>query len=265
MEKVAPIMTSKGTALITGASSGIGEELARHFARQNFDLVITARRESNLNALAEELRGKVSVTVVSCDLAERAGVDALLDAVAEIDIDVLVNNAGIAYSGSFSSQEDDKIQNLINLNIVAVTRLTHHLLPKMINRGMGRIMNVASVASFQPVPSLAAYAASKAYVLSLTESLSEELRGTGVSVTALCPGLTKTPLLDEVQGFDVPAGIASTPADVAREGYDALMNREVIRVPGIANQAALAWAKHQPRWLVRGLGGLVARFNPNNR
>ncbi|MFT5560274.1 MAG: short-subunit dehydrogenase, partial [Litorivivens sp.] len=156
MEKVAPIMTSKGTALITGASSGIGEELARHFARQNFDLVITARRESNLNALAEELRGKVSVTVVSCDLAERAGVDALLDAVAEIDIDVLVNNAGIAYSGSFSSQEDDKIQNLINLNIVAVTRLTHHLLPKMINRGMGRIMNVASVASFQPVPSLAA-------------------------------------------------------------------------------------------------------------
>ncbi|MFT5562257.1 MAG: hypothetical protein ACI9Z9_002137, partial [Litorivivens sp.] len=76
---------------------------------------------------------------------------------------------------------------------------------------------------------------------------------------------TKTPLLDEVQGFDVPAGIASTPADVAREGYDALMNREVIRVPSIANQAALAWAKHQPRWLVRGLGGLVARFNPNNR
>lgn len=258
-------MTSKGTALITGASSGIGEALARHFAKQGFDLVITARRESNLNALAEELRGSVLVTVVSCDLAERAGVDTLLNAVAAIDIDVLVNNAGIAYSGNFATQEDDKIQNLINLNIVAVTRLTHHLLPKMIHRGMGRIMNVASVASFQPVPSLAAYAASKAYVLSLTESLSEELRGTGVSVTALCPGLTKTPLLDEVQGFDVPAGIASTPADVAREGYDALMQREVIRVPGIANQAALAWAKHQPRWLVRGLGGLVARFNPNNR
>jgi hypothetical protein len=121
------------------------------------------------------------------------------------------------------------------------------------------------VASFQPVPSLAAYAATKAYVLSLTESLSEELRGTGVTTTALCPGLTKTALLDEVQGFDVPAGIASSPAEVAREGVDALLGREVIRVPGIANQAALAWAKHQPRWLVRGLGGMLARINPNNR
>ncbi|MFT6644728.1 MAG: short-subunit dehydrogenase [Patiriisocius sp.] len=257
-------MTTKGTALITGASSGIGEELARYFAKQNFDLVITARRESNLKALAEELGGSVSVTVVSFDLAEDAGVESLITAVSEIEIDVLVNNAGIAYSGDFQSQDEAAVLNLINLNIVALTRLTQRLLPKMVSRGMGKILNVASVASFQPVPSLAVYAASKAYVLSLSESLSEELRGTGVTVTALCPGLTKTALLDEVQGFDVPIGIASTPADVAREGYDALMNREVIRVPGIANQAALAWAKHQPRWLVRGLGGLVARFNPNS-
>jgi len=258
-------MTTKGTVLITGASSGIGEELARYFAKQNFDLVITARRESNLKALAEELGGSVSVTVVSCDLAEDAGVETLITAVSEIEIDVLVNNAGIAYSGNFQSQDEAAVLNLISLNIVALTRLTQRLLPKMINRGMGKILNVASVASFQPVPSLAVYAASKAYVLSLSESLSEELRGTGVSVTALCPGLTKTALLDEVQGFDVPIGITSTPADVAREGYEALMNREVIRVPGIANQAALAWAKHQPRWLVRGLGGLVARFSPNSR
>tara|TARA_R110002110_G_scaffold162883_1_gene362418 strand:+ start:727 stop:1494 length:768 start_codon:yes stop_codon:yes gene_type:complete len=254
---------SKGTALITGASSGIGEALARCFSSKGFDLVITARRESNLQALAEELGG--NVTVVSCDLADPAGMATLINAIAGINIDVLVNNAGIAYSGSFLDQDEDRIMNLINLNIVALTRLTHHLLPGMIERGMGRILNVASVASFQPVPSLAAYAASKAYVLSLTESMSEELRGSGVSVTALCPGLTKTALLDEVQGFDVPMGIASSPTDVAREGYDALMAKEVIRVPGIANQAALAWAKHQPRWLVRGLGGLVARFNPNNR
>lgn len=258
-------MTSKGTALITGASSGIGEELARYFAKQNFDLVITARRESNLKALAEELDDSVSVTVVSCDLAETAGVETLISAVAEIEIDVLVNNAGIAYSGNFQSQDEAAVLNLINLNVVALTQLTLRLLPKMVSRGMGKILNVASVASFQPVPSLAVYAASKAYVLSFSESLSEELRGTGISVTALCPGLTKTALLDEVQGFDVPTGISSTPADVAREGYDALMNREVIRVPGIANQAALAWAKHQPRWLVRGIGGLVARFSPNSR
>lgn len=254
---------SKGTALITGASSGIGEALARVFAAQGFDLIITARREANLQALSDELN--VSVTVVSCDLADPAGIDTLINAASAQTIDVLVNNAGIAYSGNFADQDEAKILNLINLNIIALTRLTHHFLPRMLERGMGRILNVASVASFQPVPSLAAYAASKAYVLSLSESMSEELRGTGVSVTALCPGLTKTALLDEVQGFDVPMGIASSPADVAKEGYNALMAKEVIRVPGIANQAALAWAKHQPRWLVRGLGGLVARFNPNNR
>ena len=256
---------SKGTALITGASSGIGEALARHFAKQDFDLVITARRESNLNSLAEELGDTIAVQVVSCDLADPAGVTTLIEAVADQDIDVLVNNAGIAYNGNFAEQDIARIDNLINLNMVALTHLTHHFVPKMRARGLGRILNVASVASFQPVPSLATYAASKAYVLSLTESLSEELRGSGVSVTALCPGLTKTELLDEVQGFDVPAGIASDPADVAREGFDALMNKEVIRVPGIANQAALAWAKHQPRWLVRGIGGLVAKLNPGNR
>jgi short-subunit dehydrogenase len=254
---------NKGTALITGASSGIGEELARYFSNQGFDLIITARREANLQTLASELSG--NVTVISCDLADPAGVDTLVNAISEHTVDVLVNNAGIAYSGNFQDQTEDRILNLINLNIVALTRLTHRLLPGMIERGMGRILNVASVASFQPVPSLAAYAASKAYVLSLSESMSEELRGTGVSVTALCPGLTKTALLDEVQGFDVPMGIASSPADVAREGYEALMAKEVIRVPGIANQAALAWAKHQPRWVVRGIGGLMARFNPNNR
>lgn len=255
---------AKGTALITGASSGIGEALARELAKRDFDLIITARRRENLEALADELSSLVNVQVISCDLATQEGMRQLLD---EIDtpIDILVNNAGIAYSGSFHAQSEQDIDNLLNLNIVALTRLTKAMLPQMLERGAGRILNVASVASFQPVPSLAAYAATKAYVLSLTESLSEELRGTGVTTTALCPGLTKTALLDEVQGFDVPAGIASSPAEVAREGVDALLGREVIRVPGIANQAALAWAKHQPRWLVRGLGGMLARINPNNR
>lgn len=256
---------NKGTALITGASSGIGEELAREFSRRQFDLIITARRESNLLALAEELRGQSQVQVISCDLATTTGVNQLLEEIGDTQVDVLVNNAGVAHSGNFAQQSSDEIDNLLNLNIVALTQLTHRILPQMLKRGAGRILNVASVASFQPVPSLAAYAATKAYVLSLTESLSEELKGTGISATALCPGLTKTALLDEVQGFDVPTGIASSPVDVAKEGFEAMSRREVIRVPGIANQAALAWAKHQPRWLVRGLGGMLARFNPNNR
>ena len=257
-------MKNKGTALITGASSGIGEALAREFSSRGFDLIVTARRIENLEALAAELGGQSQVQVISCDLGTSEGRDQLLNEIGNTPIDVLVNNAGIAYSGTFAEQSGEEISSLLNLNIIALTELTHKLLPQMVERGSGRILNVASVASFQPVPSLAAYAATKAYVLSLTESLSEELRGTGVAATALCPGLTKTALLDEVQGFDVPAGIASTPEDVAREGVDAMNNREVIRVPGIANQAALAWAKHQPRWLIRGLGGMFARIKPNN-
>ncbi|MDB4069329.1 SDR family NAD(P)-dependent oxidoreductase, partial [Pseudomonadales bacterium] len=126
-----------------------------------------------------------------------------------------------------------------------------------------RILNVASVAAFQPVPSMAVYAASKAFVLSLTESLSEELRGTGVIVSALCPGLTRTELVNDLMAQDVPPFMMSSTEDVAREGYQALMAGDVIRIPGVANQAAVTWAKHQPRWLVRGVGGLFARFKPS--
>jgi len=173
-----------------------------------------------------------------------------------------VNNAGIAYSGDFSGQRIDDIQNMTNLNIIAPTALCHHFIGRMIKQGAGRVLNVASVASFQPVPSMSAYAATKAYVLSLTESLSEECRGSGVYITALCPGLTKTDMVEDVQGSNVPEFLMSDPLDVAREGYDALMSGDVIRIPGLTNQAAIAWAKHQPRWLVRGLGSLLAKISP---
>jgi len=254
---------SRGTALITGASSGIGEALARQFAANEFDLIITARRETRLQEIATELGTEVKI--VSCDLASPAGVDHLIAEVGDAQIDVLVNNAGIAHNGFFQDQTTPDIENLLALNISALTQLTHHFLPGMINRGAGKILNVASMASFQPVPSLAVYAASKAFVLSLTESLSEELRDSGVSVTALCPGLTQTDLLDEIQGSDIPPILVSSATDVARQAYDALMNREVIRIPGFTNQAAIGWAKHQPRWLIRGMGGLFARFGSAGR
>jgi len=255
---------TKGTALITGASSGIGEALARHFAENGFDLVITARRLSKLQSLSDELRKLVNVQVVDCDLATNEGIQQLITDVSATQVHVLVNNAGIAYTGAFQSQSLADIENTISLNITGLTRLIHHFLPDMIARGAGRILNVASVASFQPVPSMSAYAASKAYVLSLTESLSEELKGTGVFVTALCPGLTRTDMLEDVQGADIPAFLMSSPAEVAQQGYEALMNREVIKIPGVTNQAAVAWAKHQPRWLVRGIGGILARLNPGS-
>ena len=251
---------SRGVALVTGASSGIGDALARVFAEKGFDLVISARREDRLTALADEL--SVDVITVACDLSTPEGIEKLITVTAETKIDVLVNNAGIAYSGDFSEQRIDDIQNMTNLNIIAPTALCHHFIGRMIKQGAGRILNVASVASFQPVPSMSAYAATKAYVLSLTESLSEECRGSGVYITALCPGLTKTDMVEDVQGSNVPEFLMSDPHDVAREGYDALMSGEVIRIPGVTNQAAIAWAKHQPRWLVRGLGGLLAKISP---
>jgi len=251
---------SRGVALVTGASSGIGDALARVFAEKGFDLVISARREDRLTALADEL--SVDVITVACDLSTPEGIEKLITVTAETKIDVLVNNAGIAYSGDFSGQRIDDIQNMTNLNIIAPTALCHHFIGRMIKQGAGRVLNVASVASFQPVPSMSAYAATKAYVLSLTESLSEECRGSGVYITALCPGLTKTDMVEDVQGSNVPDFLMSDPLDVAREGYDALMSGDVIRIPGLTNQAAIAWAKHQPRWLVRGLGSLLAKISP---
>jgi len=255
---------SKGTALITGASSGIGEALAREFASHDYDLIITARRGDRLEALAAELRPQVWVDIVISDLATDTGPATLIAAVARLgkDVDILVNNAGVAHSNSFHTTTVAQIDQLIGLNIRALARLTHHYSQPMVQRGAGKILNVASVAAFQPVPSMAVYAASKAFVLSLTESLSEELRGTGVTATALCPGLTRTELVDDLMAQDVPPFMMSSTQDVAREGYNALMTNEVIRIPGVANQAAVTWAKHQPRWLVRGMGGLFARFKP---
>jgi short-subunit dehydrogenase len=175
-------------------------------------------------------------------------------------VDILVNNAGVAFPGFFQELNPDQVDGMINLNIRSLTRLSYLLLPGMLERGSGKILNVASVASFQPGPANSVYAASKAYVLSLTEALSEDLRGTGVTITALCPGLTKTEMIDDVADSDrIPPYLIATAESVAQEGVDALMNGEVIRIPGLANQAVANWAKYTPRWLVRSWGGMFAR------
>lgn len=258
---------SKGIALVTGASAGIGAALARQLASHDFDLVIAARSQDKLTELANELSANVTVSTVACDLSLREGPEQLISRVAEIGtpVDILVNNAGVVCRGPFASLKPNEVTSLIALNMHALTALTHHYVPVMIKRGTGRILNIASVAGFQPIPGMALYAASKAFVLSLTEGISEELRGTGVSVTALCPGLTRTEEIEALYGEDIPPFLMSSVEAVAREGYDALMAREVIRIPGVANQAAVTWAKFQPRWLVRGLGGLYARLNSPDR
>jgi short-subunit dehydrogenase len=162
----------------------------------------------------------------------------------------------------FAKLTTEQIERTITLNITALTQLIHQFLPAMKARKSGRILNVASVAAFHPVPGMDIYAATKAYVLSFSEALAENLRDTGISVTALCPGLTDTNMVDTSVAGAIPTFMISQPDEVARSGFDALMNREVICIPGNANRLALAWAQHQPRWLVRGLGGLANKLTP---
>ncbi|MBT4160404.1 MAG: SDR family oxidoreductase [Gammaproteobacteria bacterium] len=252
---------SRGTALITGASSGIGEALALKFSQEGFDLVLTARRQDRLQALKDKLEGG-RVTIFTADLTTDEGLIGLCRFVEEqrIDVDILINNAGMLVHDSFEDASEDQLRQSIALNITALTRLIYHFLPKMKERRAGRILNVASVAAFNPIPGMDLYAATKAYVLSLTESLSESLRDSGVSLTALCPGLTETEGMDQRLAANLPPFLIGTPEEVALEGYDALMQQEVIRIPGNANKLAVALAQHQPRWLVRGLGGLASRF-----
>ena len=255
---------SRGTALITGASSGIGEAFARLFAAEDFDLVLTARREEKLQELAADLPNTTKIVVLPGDLSTTAGITSFCESVSgqSLEIDVLVNNAGMMVEQEFANLTTEQIERTITLNITALTQLIHQFLPAMKARKTGRILNVASVAAFHPVPVMDIYAATKAYVLSFSEALAENLRDTGISVTALCPGLTDTDMVDTSVAGAMPTFMISQPDEVARSGFDALMNREVICIPGNANRLALAWAQHQPRWLVRGLGGLANKLTP---
>ncbi|HIE86236.1 MAG: SDR family oxidoreductase [bacterium] len=255
---------SRGTALITGASSGIGEAFVRLFAAEGFDLVLTARREEKLQELAADLPATTKIVVLPGDLSTTAGITTFCESVSgqSLEIDVLVNNAGMMVEQGFANLTTEQIERTITLNITALTQLIHQFLPAMKARKSGRILNVASVAAFHPVPGMDIYAATKAYVLSFSEALAENLRDTGISVTALCPGLTDTDMVDTSVAGAMPTFMISQPDEVARSGFDALMNREVICIPGNVNRLALAWSQHQPRWLVRGLGGLANKLTP---
>jgi hypothetical protein len=259
---------SMGRVLITGASAGIGAELAREFAKHGHHLVLVARSKDKLQALAGELNAAhdTDAVVIAEDLATPHGPKSVVEKLHAkgIEIDILVNNAGIIDVGPFSDTDPEKFQQMVALNVAAITALTSYLLPHMLERRFGRILNVASLAGFQPIPSMAVYAATKAYVLSLTESLSEELRGTGVRITALCPGLTDTNMVAEVKAQSetaqwTPSFLISDPKEVAAGAYKATMSGQTILVPGLPNQVAAAWAQVNPRWVVRTVTGFWAR------
>ena len=257
-----------GRVLITGASAGIGAELAREFARHGHRLTLVARRKDKLAALARELDAEyhVDVKVIVQDLARPTAPAAVVRATQDEGgaIGILVNNAGVIDVGPFVGAPVDKLVGMVNLNVRALTELTGLLLPAMVERKFGRILNVASLAAFQPVPGMAAYAASKAYVLALSEALAEELKGSGVSVSALCPGVTDTDMAAEIKAGSstaakLPKELISDPRDVAERAYKALMAGQAVLVPGLPNQITAAWAQVTPRWLTRYVTGIAAR------
>ena len=259
---------SREIVLITGASSGIGEALAEQFAKGGYDLVLVARSEDKLRSLAGALQSAhgVKTHVMPADLTQRTAAKKLAAALEDkkLAISVLVNNAGILEHGRFVDIPTSTHQRLIDLNISGMTTMLTQFLPGMVRRGKGRVLNVASIAAFQPVPSLATYAATKAYVLSLTESLSEELLGTGVTATALCPGVTDTNMVSGAQekseGLTIPKFVIGDVKDVAKAGYKACMKGEVICVPGVVNQISTLSTKTTPRWLLRRVGGILGRY-----
>lgn len=247
------------TALVTGASGGIGRELATLLARDGHDLVVVARSEDRLVELGNRLQDEygVGVTVVVKDLADPDSPAEIQSALDErsIEIDVLVNNAGFATYGRFLDTDLDTERDELQVNVVAVTELTKRFLPGMVERGEGRILNVASTAAFQPGPLMAVYYASKAYVLSFSEGLAGELDGTGVTVTALCPGPTDTGFQSraEMGASKLVQGGLQDPTEVARAGYRGMQAGEAVVVPGVRNKLLTVAVRLLPRSVARSM------------
>src|SRR4051812_12265808 len=253
--------SKRQVALITGASSGIGVDLAKLFARGGHDLLLIARNQEALKAVAADChRVGVTAHVLAKDLSdERAAQEIFAELSARgIVIDVLVNNAGFGTHGEFAKTELDQEVGMIHVNIIALIQLTRLFLPGMIERRCGKIMNVASMAGFAPGPYMSVYYATKAFVLSHSIALAHELKNTGVMVSALCPGPTKTDFqrrarIAESRLFKTPRSMNSW--DVAKAGYDGLMNGKLIVVPGFSNKVIRVASKVMPRSLIAKVAG----------
>jgi short-subunit dehydrogenase len=250
-------------AVITGASGGIGAELARVFAARGYPLVLTARRHERLEALGEEIGQAygVPVEIMALDLGDREAPQDLHEMLQErgIAVHTLVNNAGFGLRGYFATLPHERQTAMIDLNVTALASLCRLMLPGMIERRRGGILNVASVAAFQAGPYMAVYYATKAFVLSLSEALHDEAKPHGVTVTALCPGPTESAFSETAGPKDsrlFSSGVMS-PAEVARAGVDGYEAGRAIVIPGAANRAGALGAKFSPRFLSRRIAGLL--------
>lgn len=261
-------MNASEYVLITGASGGIGYAFAKLFARDHHNLVLVARNGDRLAQVAGELQVQgVTVKTVALDLAESPASQFLFDQLQRegIAVDILINNAGFGAFGDFAHMSDDQILGQINLNITALTRLTKLFLPSMLARRNGRIMNVASTAGFQPGPLMAVYYATKAYVISFSEAIANELQGSGVTVTCFCPGATHT-------GFAKRAGNdqsrlfkqlgAMSAEKVALDGYRALMEGRTLAISGLHNWLVAQSTRLGPRKMVTAISRWISEEAP---
>jgi uncharacterized protein len=243
---------SKQNVLITGASSGIGYEMAKVFANNGYNLVLVARRVELMEGLKAEFPS-TTFTIIQKDLSVDGSCQEVFDQVKDLQIDVLVNNAGFGDTGEFQTLSPDKQTNMIDLNVRALTELTHLFGSKMVERKSGRILNVASVVAFMPGPKMATYFATKAFVLSLSQALSQEWGKYGVQVMALCPGVTSSGFqessnqshMDMVKGKNIP-----TSAQVAQYGYDKLMADKSLAIHGFVNKVFCFLPRILPRKLL---------------
>ncbi len=256
---------TRQTALVTGASSGIGLEICRALAEQGFDLILVARNEAKLAELAGELAEQhpIDAKPFAADLTQPGAAQQIYDKLASqaTHVDVLVNNAGFGAHGAFVELALQRQLDMIAVNITALTALTRLFLPNMRARRRGRILNVASTAAFQPGPNMAVYYASKSYVLSFSEALAEELTGSGVSVTCLCPGPTKTAFATgaEMEGSLLFRLLPSDARGVARQGVAAMLAGKRLIVPGILNKVMAFSVRLTPRPLILKI---VKRLQP---
>jgi uncharacterized protein len=251
-----------GSALVTGASSGIGEVMAHRLGAAGVPTVLVARRADRLQSIASQYAG---FEVLVADLATAEGQRRVVERITSDDapIDLVVNNAGFGTNGVFHELDADRLAEEIELNVAALTRLSHAALSVMVPRGRGWLLNVSSIASFQAAPQLAVYAATKAYVTSLTESLHEEVSGTGVKVTALCPGLTRTEFQrvsnTEQYADKFPGFVWTTVDEVVDSGLEAVARGKTLAVPGLLYKGVAAIGGVTPRGISRRISGLVQR------
>ena len=262
-----PPPTESSTALITGASSGIGAAIARALAGRGHGVTLVARREERLRELAGELAGEhgIRAEAIACDLGDPAARDALAAEIEArgLEVEVLVNNAGFGGFGTFVELGRERQLDMVRLNVEAILDNMGRYVPEMQRRGRGAVINIASVAAFQPLPENATYAATKAFVLSLGEATHTELKGAGVTVTSVCPGPVRTEFMDSANMSGAEEGtpdfVWTTPEEVAKQAVAGAESGKRVVVPGMLSRATALVGQHSPRFVALPLARQIWR------